>query len=88
MQEWIERRGHVCIFWPKYHPELSMIEMCWSSWKRILRSHCDYTMDGLLVNVRKAREGHTGYTVAAALKKYKSHRRINANDDVQAAKES
>lgn len=110
VQEWIERRGHVCIFWPKYHPELSMIEMCWSSWKRILRSHCDYTLQGLRVNVRKAlhaigikemrayerhcqryiaayREGHTGYTVIAALKKYKSHRRINTNDDTKAAKD-
>ena len=28
LQEEIEKRGHKCIFYPKYHCELNFIEMC------------------------------------------------------------
>jgi len=111
LQEWIERRGHVCIFFPKFHPELSFIEMVWSSWKRLLRRRCDYTMEGLRKNVVQClkaigvqemraferhcqryvqayREGHSGYTAAAAIKEYRSHRRVSANVDLQALQHS
>jgi hypothetical protein len=29
LQEEIEKRGHKCIFYPKYHCELNFIEMYW-----------------------------------------------------------
>lgn len=54
LQEWVERRGHICLFLPKFHPELSCIEMVWSSWKRMLRKLCDGTYDSLRANVHIA----------------------------------
>jgi hypothetical protein len=32
---------------------------------------------------RQKLEGHNRYTAAAAIKKYRSHRRINANGDIK-----
>lgn len=54
VEEWCERRGHDALFLPKFHPELSMIELCWGSWKRILRQHCDGTFETLKRNVHRA----------------------------------
>ena len=47
LQEEIEKRGHKCIFYPKYHCELNFIEMYWGAAKRYARDHCDYTWLGL-----------------------------------------
>ena len=33
LQEKIEKRGHKCIFYPKYHCELNYIEMYWGAAK-------------------------------------------------------
>jgi hypothetical protein len=33
LQELIERRGHICDFYPKYHCELNFIEMYWGAAK-------------------------------------------------------
>jgi transposase len=54
LQEWIERRGHICLFFPKFHPELNAIEMVWSSWKRMLRKLCDGSFESLGANVHIA----------------------------------
>jgi len=83
---------HVCIFWPKFHPRLKHDRFCWESWKRILRSYSDYTLHKLKTrlgvhemcayerhcqrHMKAYREGHTGYTVGATLKTFKSHRRV------------
>jgi transposase len=70
------------MFLPKFHPELSFIELCWAAWKRLLRKWCDYTTASLKENARLAREGETGYTASLAVKKYRSHRRIAADVDL------
>jgi hypothetical protein len=41
VEELITSRGHMCIFYPKYHCELSPIERFWSCHKNWLRRHCD-----------------------------------------------
>ena len=47
LQEEIEKRGHICIFYPKYHCELNFIEMYWGAAKKYTRDNCDYTWSGL-----------------------------------------
>ena len=54
VQELIEAQGHICIFLPKYHPELNYIERFWGHTKRWLRRHCLYTMAGLWDNIERA----------------------------------
>ena len=44
MQEVIENLGHKAIFYPKFHPELNLIEMCWGSAKRYAQNNCEYTL--------------------------------------------
>jgi len=47
----IENLGHEAIFYPKFHPELNLIEMCWGSAKRYAQNNCEYTWSGLQRNV-------------------------------------
>ena len=54
VQETIEAVGHLCIFPPKFHCELNFIEFSWGAVKEYLWEHCDYTYDGLRVNIPKA----------------------------------
>ncbi|RIA93458.1 hypothetical protein C1645_874137 [Glomus cerebriforme] len=54
LQEEIEKHGHKCIFYPKYHCELNYIEMYWGATKRYTREHCNYTWVGLQQTVPKA----------------------------------
>ena len=39
--------SHICLFLPKYHPELNFIERCWGRMKDYLRAHCNFTFQGL-----------------------------------------
>ena len=54
LQEKIEKRGHICIFYPKYHCELNFIEMYWGAVKKYTRDNCDYTWSGLQKIILKA----------------------------------
>ena len=47
LAETIEKRGHICIFYPRYHCELSPIERFWCEHKRYIRSHCGMSIDSL-----------------------------------------
>ena len=61
----LRRKGHACIFLPKFHCELNPIEKCWAQAKRYTCAHTNYTIqrhriivpDGLdsvnLDNIRK-----------------------------------
>ena len=54
LQEEIEKRGHKCIFYPKYHCELNFIEMYWGAAKRYTRDKCDYSWASLQKTVPEA----------------------------------
>jgi hypothetical protein len=51
VQEVIEASGHLCIFLPKFHPELSWIEYFWGQTKRYTRRNCAYDIASLRENV-------------------------------------
>lgn len=51
LQLFIEARGHVCDFLPKYHCELSPIESKWGRSKFFIRCYCEYTIKGMMENI-------------------------------------
>ncbi|KAA8895915.1 hypothetical protein FN846DRAFT_995097 [Sphaerosporella brunnea] len=51
VQEVIEASGHLCIFLPKFHPELSWIEYYWGQTKRYTRRNCAYDIASLRENI-------------------------------------
>ena len=42
IEECITSRGHICVFYPKFHCELNFIELFWGYTKRKLRAACGY----------------------------------------------
>ena len=52
--EVIEKAGHKCIFYPKFHCELNFIEMFWGAAKRYTRNHCNYSFKALEKTVLEA----------------------------------
>src|SRR5947209_191715 len=47
LQNLIEENGHMCMFYPKFHPEFNFIEMYWGATKKYMREHCNYSWKGL-----------------------------------------
>jgi hypothetical protein len=43
----VKEAGHLCLFLPKYHCELNIIEFFWGTTKHHTRECCDFTPDGL-----------------------------------------
>jgi transposase len=43
----VKAAGHLCLFLPKYHCELNIIEFIWGTTKCHTRECCDFTLDGL-----------------------------------------
>ena len=44
LEDRVERRGHICLFYPKFHCELSPIERVWCQSKQYTRAHADGTI--------------------------------------------
>ncbi|KZT32519.1 hypothetical protein SISSUDRAFT_1072510 [Sistotremastrum suecicum HHB10207 ss-3] len=60
LQELVESRGHLCIFYPKYHCELNFIEMVWGRAKYVYRMYeIASTEDEMEANVIQALESVT-----------------------------
>jgi hypothetical protein len=47
LEEVLHARGHLCLFLPKAHPELSPIERYWGRSKKLARYHCDHFGQGM-----------------------------------------
>lgn len=54
IEELVTSHGHICIFLPKFSPELSPIELVWSLVKRTLRENCDFNGATLRQRVKEA----------------------------------
>ena len=54
LQEKIESRGHLCMYFPKFHCELNAIERCWCHAKKYSRAHANGTITRLRTIVPKA----------------------------------
>ena len=50
--ELIENEKHICVFYPKFHCELSPIERFWCEHKRYVRSHCRMKFSNLRQTVQ------------------------------------
>lgn len=49
LEDLVEKRGHICIFFPKFHCELNAIERCWCHGKKYSRKW----VNGSIVRLRK-----------------------------------
>ena len=54
LAEYIESRGHICDYIPKYHPELNPLERCWGMSKRFIRRLCKFQYKDLLVKIHRS----------------------------------
>lgn len=54
IEQLIESRGHLCMFTPKFHPELAWIELYWAKAKRCTRARPDRSWTGLKTWIWKA----------------------------------
>ncbi|CAM9550073.1 unnamed protein product, partial [Pylaiella littoralis] len=57
VQQIFKDAGHVCIFLPKYHPELNAIKRYWGYVKHVLRLHCEYSLTHMLKILPRALSG-------------------------------
>ena len=51
VERFLVEKGHICVFLPKFHPELNPIERVWAQLKRFTKGHCKYTLPSLRKNV-------------------------------------
>jgi transposase len=56
LEELVTSHGHICLFLPKFSPELSPIELVWCHAKRMLREDCDYSATTLRARLQSALE--------------------------------
>ena len=54
VEEKVESRGHLCMFFPKFHCELNAIERCWCHAKKYSRSYANGTITRLRTIVPQA----------------------------------
>ncbi len=54
VEHFLEGRGHIYKFIPKYHCEINAIEHVWAMSKQFTRAYCDYDMPSLKANVPRA----------------------------------
>ena len=54
IEHYLEDKGHICVFLPKFHLELNPIERVWSQAKRHTKAYCNYTLPSLPKNIPNA----------------------------------
>jgi hypothetical protein len=76
MQELVEGKGHLVVFYPKFHCELNWIEYYWGMAKRFSRDNCEYNFQALRQIVPDALSSVPPKTIAAFFAR--SQRRMEA----------
>ena len=56
LEEEVHKRGHLVLFFPKFHYKCNWIEYFWGDAKRRTREQCDYSWDGLKRTVPRVLE--------------------------------
>ena len=51
VERFLVGKGHICVFLPKFHPELNPIERVWAQLKRYTKGHSKYTLPSLRKNI-------------------------------------
>jgi transposase len=69
IDEIAERKGHQVLRTPPYHPELQPIEMCWGITKNEVARNCNFTMENLEGQLKKAFEEVRAETCARIITK-------------------
>jgi hypothetical protein len=76
MQELVESKGHLILFYPKFHCELNWIEYYWGAGKRFCRDNCEYSFAALQQTISDAFDSIKPTTIAAFFAR--CQRRIDA----------
>lgn len=63
LEEQLELKGQLAMFYPKFHCEMNFIERFWCDTKRFAREHCTYSLKGLRQNVPAAVDSVTKATI-------------------------
>ena len=59
IEHFLQDKGHIRMFLPKYHPELNPIERVWAQLKRYTKAHCKHSFPSLRKNVPLAHDSVT-----------------------------
>ena len=54
IERFLRLNGHICVFLPKFHPQINPIERVWEQLKRCTKGHCKYTLPSLRKNIPMA----------------------------------
>ena len=69
LEEYIESRGHICMFFPKFHFELSAIERVWCHSKKHTRAYAN----GSIVRLRRLVPEGLDSVTTDLIKKFLGH---------------
>ena len=54
VEHFLQEKGHITVFLPKFHPELNPIERVWAQLKRYTKAHCKYSIQSLCKTIPDA----------------------------------
>ena len=54
LTHFLESRGHIALFLPKFHVEINPVERVWAQSKRYTMAYCKYTLPSLRLTLHMA----------------------------------
>ena len=80
IEHFLNGKGHICLFLPKFHPELNPIERVWSQAKRYTEAYCKYSLALLRKNIPKPFDSITDENIANYYKKVRQYMHAGGPD--------